>query len=108
LTALRSLKGDAAFRRVKKGRAAKGRYVSVRWRPLRGDEVRVGIVVSKKVGKAVVRNKVKRRLRELLRRTHLPPSELMVIARPEAATASFTELARDLRRTLIKAGLLSG
>ncbi len=80
----------------------------MRWRPISVPEVRVGIVVSKKVGKAVVRNKVKRRLRELVRRTHLPPAELMIVARPEAAEASFDELARDLYRALKQSGLLSG
>jgi len=110
LTALRfgSLKGDRAFRRLRRARSGKGRLLSVRWRPLREPEVRVGIVVSKKVGKAVVRNRVKRRLREILRRTHLPPAELMVVARPEAAEASFEELARDLYRALKRSGLLSG
>lgn len=69
-------------------------------------EVRVGIVVSKKVGKAVVRNKVRRRLREILRRTHLPPCELVVVAQPEAANASYAELLRDLTQALKKAGLV--
>ncbi len=82
--------------------------MSLRWRPLRTQEVRVGIVVSKKVGKAVVRNKVKRRLRELVRRSHLPPAEIMIIAQPEAAGASFQELARDLTQVMVKAGLISG
>ncbi|HEU4740015.1 MAG TPA: ribonuclease P protein component [Meiothermus sp.] len=69
-------------------------------------EVRAGIVVSKKVGKAVVRNKVRRRLREILRRMHLPPCELVVVAQPEAASASFAELFRDLTQALKKAGLV--
>lgn len=69
-------------------------------------EVRVGIVVSKKVGKAVVHNKVRRRLREILRRMHLPSCELVVVAQPEAAGASFAELLRDLTQALKKAGLV--
>ena len=66
----------------------------------------MGIVVSKKVGNAVVRNRVRRRIRELLRRMHLPPSDLMVIARPEAAGADYHELSRDLMRALDRSGLL--
>ncbi|GEM89714.1 ribonuclease P protein component [Oceanithermus desulfurans] len=78
----------------------------MRWLPTRRGEVRVGIVVSKKVGNAVVRNRVRRRLREILRRMHLPSADLMVVARPEAAAADFHELARDLMRALDKSGLL--
>ncbi|MER3481482.1 MAG: ribonuclease P protein component [Meiothermus sp.] len=113
---LRSLRGDRAFQRLRKGRPGRGRLVAVRWmppsparhRPERPGEaeVRVGIVVSKKVGKAVVRNKVRRRLREILRRMHLPPCELVVVAQPEAAGASFAELLRDLTQALKKAGLV--
>ncbi len=100
-----SLKGDAAFRRLRRAKGARGRYLNLRWRPLDVPEVRVGIVVSKKVGKAVVRNRVKRRVREIVRKSHLPPAELMIIARPEAAEASYAELARDFYELLKKSGL---
>ncbi len=66
----------------------------------------MGIVVSKKVGNAVTRNRVRRRLREILRRLHLPSADLMVIARPEAAAADYGALARDLLRALEKSGML--
>ena len=69
-------------------------------------ELRVDIVVSKKVGKAVVRNKVKRRLREILRRLHLPQAHLLVVASPEAREADFAELFRDVVRALRKSGLV--
>ncbi len=65
----------------------------------------MGIVVSRKVGKAVVRNRIKRRLREIVRRSHLPPAEIMIIARPEAADADFAELTRDFVEILKKSGL---
>ena len=60
---------------------------------------RIGISVSKKVGDAVVRNRVKRRLREIFRRTRPEFSgrsvDIAVNARPSAADAPFEELARD-------------
>jgi ribonuclease P protein component len=37
---------------------------------------------------------------------HLPPCELVVVAQPEAASASFAELFRDLTQALKKAGLV--
>jgi len=58
---------------------------------------RLGITVSSKVGTAVVRNAVRRRLRELLRkrRDRWPGGmHLVVVARPSAREASFEALRR--------------
>ncbi len=101
---LKALKGDRAFQRLRKGRSGRGRFVVVRWLP--AEETRVGLVVSKKVGKAVVRNKVKRRLREILRRLYLPKAHLLVLAQPEAREAGYQELFQDLVRALKRSGLI--
>ena len=64
---------------------------------------RVGFVVSRAVGGAVVRNRVARRLRHLVRPRlqQLPPGTLLVIrALPPAATATSAELAMDLDAVL--------
>jgi ribonuclease P protein component len=64
---------------------------------------RVGFVVSKAVGNAVVRNRVKRRLRHLAREhvSSLPGSAVLVVrALPAAATASAAELRADVERCL--------
>ena len=64
---------------------------------------RVGLVVSRAVGSAVVRNQVKRRLRALAReRLGLLPAGAQVVVRanPEAAAASSVELGRELDRAL--------
>ena len=70
-----------------------------------GDAPRVGFVVSKAVGNAVVRNRVKRRLRHLAREivSTLPGSAVHVVrALPAAATASSRELGADLTRCLVR------
>jgi ribonuclease P protein component len=68
--------------------------------------VQVGFTVSKAVGNAVTRNRVKRRLRHLTRE-HLPALEalpgraaVVVRALPAAAEASYANLDADLGRTL--------
>ncbi|WP_369203298.1 ribonuclease P protein component [Streptomyces sp. PU-14G] len=70
---------------------------------------RAGFVVSKAVGNAVVRNRVKRRLRPLMRERlcKLPTGSLVVVrALPGAGDADHTQLARDLDAALRK--LLKG
>ena len=65
-----------------------------------------GLVVSRAVGPAVVRNRVKRRLRHLLapRLAALPPgARLVVRALPAAASARSTELGRALDDALARA-----
>jgi ribonuclease P protein component len=72
----------------------------------RPDEVgtpRIGFVVSRAVGNAVARNRVKRRLRELVRvrRDSLPTGSMLVVrALPPSAGASYSELGSDLARCL--------
>ncbi len=61
---------------------------------------RVGITVSSKVGEAVVRNRVKRRLREAIRHElhQLPPVDLVLVARSSATRATVAELRAWVRR----------
>lgn len=62
---------------------------------------RLGLTVSRKVGHAVCRARVKRRLRDIFRkeRGRLPPSvDLVIIARKAAAEASYEALLREFTR----------
>ena len=73
------------------------------------DRSRFGIVVGKRVGGAVVRNKVKRRLREVVRSTRVNGGwDMCLIARREAASAGYYELERATEDLLKRAGLLLG
>lgn len=96
------------FERVyKQGTAYRGKLISVHAFPSDAGGPRLGLSVSKKVGNAVVRNGVKRRLREIFR-SHLPGirSELdfVISARPAASEATYRELELEFERALGKLG----
>ncbi|HEY7342189.1 MAG TPA: ribonuclease P protein component [Ktedonobacterales bacterium] len=70
---------------------------------------RIGLSVSRRVGGAVVRNRVKRRLREVIRRklTRIAPGyDLVITARPGAADARMETLEQEVAGLLARARLL--
>jgi ribonuclease P protein component len=68
---------------------------------------RCGFSVSSRVGGAVVRNRVKRRLREIVRSIPLKSGwDIVIIARPAAARADFLLLNNDVGKLLTKAQLI--
>ncbi len=71
---------------------------------------RVGYTVTRKVGNAVVRNRVRRRLREIVRLNQgllVPATDYVVMVSPAAREASYDTLARELVASLERArGLL--
>jgi len=94
--------GDEFELAVRRGRRA-GRALLTGYLLVREDSEaqapRVGFVVSKAVGKAVVRNKVRRRLRSVMRGylPALPGGSLLVVrAHPQAAAARQADLAAEL------------
>ncbi len=104
-----SLKRNKQFRQVyRKGKSVACRELVLIYAKNRSDMVHVGFSVGKKLGNSVVRNRVKRRLREAFRPNLpllLPGFDLIVIARAAARGAPFSSLADSLRYLLRKAGL---
>ena len=106
LSSAHRLTDGASFREaVRTGRRSGTRTVVVHLaeRSAAGRPPQVGFVVSKAVGNAAVRNRVKRRLRHLAREhvSSLPGSAVLVVrALPAAAEASYAELGADLARSL--------
>jgi ribonuclease P protein component len=71
------------------------------------DISRYGFSVSKRVGKAVTRNRMKRLLREILRSTILEPGwDIVFIVRPRATSADYAALEQSAHNLLSRAGLL--
>jgi len=90
---------------VRRGRRAGSTHLALHLieRPECAEQVRVGLVVSKAVGNAVVRTRVKRRLRAVAasRLDRFPGGSLAVLrATPASAAATSQQLSADLDRTL--------
>ena len=78
-------------------------------RPNRLEQNRVGITTGKKLGHAVVRNRARRRLREVYRlNEHLfkPGYDIVVVARHKCVTADFQKLTKAYLSLAEKAGIL--
>ena len=74
-----------------------------------GHDSRVGLVTSRRVGDAVVRNRVRRLLREAVRHARpllRPGCWLVIVARYTAARATGAELDTEWRKLARKAGIL--
>ncbi len=75
----------------------------------RGDDdplIRVGFTVTKKIGNAVVRNRMKRRFRALVRETFpayaIPGADHVLIGRAGGIERDYATLAAELKRALAK------
>jgi ribonuclease P protein component len=96
------------LRSYRTGRRRHGSFAILYFVPNQLGHPRIGITASRKVGKAVVRQRLKRRIREVYRRWQdrgkLPALDLVIHLKPEARGADFQAFRADLLRLL--SGLL--
>lgn len=72
-------------------------------RPGQHEESRLGVTVSTRVGNAVVRNHIKRLVREVFRHCRadlVPPMDIVVIAKPGADTLTYAQVAIEFARAI--------
>jgi ribonuclease P protein component len=97
----------AEFRQVyEEGRRRSNSLCTMFFRPNQRAETRLGITTPSRLGKAVTRNRIKRRLRELFRQEYseLPKGvDIVLNPRPAAATVPFQVLQRETLKLLCQA-----
>ena len=105
----KSLKLNHIFQRLYRTGGKGNRLLVMYVRRNRLGVNRVGVTVGKKLGKAVVRNRVRRRLREVYRlheSRFLPGWDIVVVARGRAVEASFQDLTGAYLSLAKKSGIL--
>ncbi|HUF53434.1 MAG TPA: ribonuclease P protein component [Dehalococcoidia bacterium] len=96
---------DAVFR---SGRTWSNDLLVLRTLPNEADHNRYGFVTSKRLGGAVVRNRVRRRLREAVRALDTRPGfDCVISAKTKAAEADFSRLRQATASLLERAGVLA-
>ena len=104
-----SLKLNHIFQRLYHTKGVADGNIVLYARRNRTESNRVGITVSKKLGKAHIRNRTRRRLREVYRLNEekfQPGWDIVMVARTKAVDASFDSLIKSLLTLAHKAGIL--
>lgn len=96
------LKNRSQFLAVRKGERRKGPFfvLDILDRGASDEAPRIGYTVTKRQGNAVERNRMKRRLREVVRLTAgfdmMPGHDYVIVARRDTLTAPFAKLTKSL------------
>lgn len=104
-----ALKLNHIFRRLYATQGYANGLLVLYARPNRLGQNRVGITTGKKLGHAVVRNRARRRLREVYRLNEhrfKPGYDIVVVARSRCVTADFQKLTKAYLSLAQKAGIL--
>ena len=106
-----SIKRNNDFRSIyKRGKSSVSPVLAVYARKNKLNSNRLGITVSTKVGCAVVRNRVRRRIREAYRRNEgcfITGRDIVVVARVRAASSTYHEIEKNLLSIAEALSLLS-
>ena len=102
------------FARLRReGRSHPGRYLVLSTMndasAIAASPFRVGLITTKKLGNAVARNRIRRRLRAIVdefANRFVPGTQLVIIARYRAPVASYQALREDWKRLAKRAGVL--
>lgn len=103
-----TLKNRRDFLALRHGRrvGAPAFVMQTRASPEAGEGVRVGLTVTKKLGGAVVRNRIRRRLRAAVREVFpkyaAPGADYVLVARKAAYDREFAALLDDMKRALLR------
>lgn len=94
---------------MRTGRRARHALLTAVARRTHGPDTRLGFAVSRRVGGAVVRNRVKRQIRAAARALHWAVGyDVVIVAQPSCAEARYHELAGAIASTCEKLGILMG
>jgi len=108
---LETLKKKKDFDKVfNNGKSIASKYLVFYWNPNKKDKNRYGFSISKRIGKAVVRNKLKRRLKEIIR-TEVESIcnkgyDIIIIARNPVNNLDFSGIKKDLLGLFKRAGVI--
>ncbi len=107
-----TLKKNYEFKRLyNKGKTAVTPYMVVYALKTQRDHRRVGYTVSTKLGKAVVRNRVRRRLREIYRLNSdrlIDSADIVIVARSRCIEAEYARMERAFLHACAELGLIRG
>ena len=110
MSKIMSIKQNARFQRLyKKGDSAVLKTFVIYLKKRNDDSLFLGITVTKKIGKAVVRNRIRRLIRESYRLKEDSIKSgyyIVIVARGKAAFASYNQISKDMAFLLKKSGLI--
>ena len=104
-----SIKENSDFKRAYyRGKSVVKKRIVVYYRKNRLEENRLGVTVSPKIGCAVIRNRVRRLIKENYRILQglQEGYDIVIVARSSSKDSSFDDIGKDLRKALSECSLL--